>query len=71
MIDKRSLDLFVTKVVNRCKEDTENIRQQILFGDLTLEDYRREAGILQGTELAMQVLMEEAKELIRREMDYV
>lgn len=59
-----SLDLMVTEVLNRYKEYTETLRNTILNGALSIEDYRASAGILQGFEKASEILTEVARKTI-------
>jgi len=68
-MDIRTIDQLVAKVINHLKEDTEVTRVHIVEGDLDIEQYRKETGVLLGVELAMQVLIDEAEKLRKSEID--
>jgi hypothetical protein len=66
---KRDLDDFVADVINSLKLQAVDSRQAILEGELGLEQYRKEAGVLLGMELAIQTLIDEANKAIRGDDD--
>jgi len=69
MLDKRDLDKFVANVINDLKQQAADTRTAILEGELALEQYRKEAGILLGMEISIATLIEEANRAIRGEDD--
>lgn len=68
-MDLRELDAFVSRVLNKTKEEANPLREAILSGNMDLESYKNTTGQLVGLEIACNILMEEAKAHMKETLD--
>ncbi len=68
-MNQADLDKLVTKVINRAREGTGDMRTFILGGGLDQRDYDKMTGELRGMERILQSLIEEADKYIKEALD--
>ena len=68
-MNQNDLDTFTSRVINKLKKETEEIRNFILEGQLPIEDYRTHTGFLAGIEDAIQTLIDENQKFMKETLD--
>lgn len=54
------IDVLVTETINKFRDERNVLLEQVAQGDLDLDDYRRNCGVMFGLQLAEDILRNEA-----------
>ena len=63
------MDAFVTRVINEAKINTSLVREAILNGNLSHEEYLKQSAWLHGVDVTLELLIEQAKRFYKESID--